>query len=230
MTPYEEQLVSIRTTAAVLAGIDESDHAAQVPNCPGWTVGDVIRHVAWQGPASWIAVIEGGNPAAAIAAAVDRQPSITEALEGLIAHLAAHDPAEPCRGFFFESDYAAWGVHCSVEIALHRTDVLAALGQPAELSASEARDGLWWSQALLEPMVEFAGEEVSAALTVVPTTGDPIHLGSGAGTATATGTAADLVFWLWGRGRGGVEVTGDTTVAAAWSSISGRSFQHEAIR
>lgn len=231
MTAYGEQLESIRRSAAALAAVEPTQHDLPVPNCPGWSVGDVIRHVAWQGPASWIAVIEGKDPLAAIAAATDQEPSVTESLGGLVAYLAAHDPAEPCRGFFAESDFAGWGVHCSVEIALHRSDVEAALGLPARLEPAEARDGLHWSAALLEPMTTFIPDGTpSGALTLSPTIGEPMQLGSGDPVVTASGDPADLVFWLWGRDRGGVEIVGDAAVAAAWAAVTGGSFQHEAIR
>ena len=231
MTAYEEQLASIGSTAAVLAGIDEADHDTPVPACPGWSVGDVINHVAWQGPPGWIALMRGADPRGAIAEAVAARPSIEGSLVVLIKQLRSHDPSEPCPVFFGEGDYSFWGVHCSVEIALHRCDVLAALGRRADLEPSEARDGLVWSSHLLEPMVGFLQDGApTGALAVVPTSGEAIQLGSGEPASTATGDAADLVFWLWGRDRGGVEVTGDAAVADAWSSISGRSFQHEAIR
>lgn len=52
--------------------------------------------------------------------------------------LASHDPGEACPVFFGDGDYAFWGVHGSVEIALHRCDVLSALERSAELEPSEA--------------------------------------------------------------------------------------------
>lgn len=233
MTPYAEQLASIRSTADFFASIDESDHGVAVANCPGWSVGDVIRHMAWQGPAGWIAVMEGGDASAAIAAAAEQRPSVAEALGALCAHLEAHEPTDSCRGFFGPGDYAAWGVHCSVETALHRVDVADALGTgaaAADLSRTEARDGLRWSAALLEPMATVGGEDAPAALTIQPERGTAFRLGRGEPAASATGGSADVVLWLWGRGRGGVTITGDGAVADAWASISGRSFQHEAIR
>ena len=230
MTAYGEQLDSIRTTADVLASIAVEDHGEAVPNCPGWSVGDVIRHVAWGGPRAWIALMEGDDWRAAGASALHERLPVRDALNELVDHLDARDPARRCNSFFGEGTYGDWGVHCSVELALHRCDVRAALGQSAELSTTEARDGLLWSQAMLEPMVEFAGTDTPAPISVEPRVGDPIRLGSGDPVAAASGNADDLVFWLWGRDRGGVEVTGDATATDGWASISGRSFQHEAIR
>ena len=114
-------------------------------------------------------------------------------------------------------------------LALHRSDVAAALGLPADLTPSEARAGIRWSAALLGPMTTFSDDPPPGSLAVEPSDAEAILLGEGEPAATARGTAADLVFWLWGRGRGGVELAGSGSVADAWSTLSGRTFQHEAI-
>lgn len=229
MTRYEEQLGSIRTSAAFFEAIDPSDHALAVPTCPGWTVGDVIRHVAWQGPPAWVAIMSGRDPQPELAAAVAERRPIGASLAALVDHLEAHDASEACPTYVGEVDFGWWGVHGSVEIALHRCDVAAALGRPADLSGSEARDGLTWSRALLGPMSTFTSLGEPAPLALAAEEFEPLQLGTGEPAATVSGAAADLVLWLWGRGRGGVTVTGDATVADAWSSISGQSFQHEAF-
>ena len=229
MTAYEEQIESIRRSAAFFGAIDEAAHDRPVPACPGWTVGDVVRHVAWQGPPGWIAMMNGADGSAAVSSAVADRAPVDSMLIALADHLAAHAPTDPCPTYFGAGDFGYWAAHGSVEVALHRCDVAAALGQSADLAAGESRAGLVWSRAVLPSMASYTSADPIAPLAIIPTDADPVQLGVGVPRASVSGPAAALVFWLWGRDRGGVEVTGDAAVAATWSSISGRSFQHEAI-
>ena len=56
---------------ALLAGLDQADWAAPVPACPGWTVGDLVSHMA-EGEVVALACAQGRPPAELPTTEVDR--------------------------------------------------------------------------------------------------------------------------------------------------------------
>ena len=70
---------------ALLAGLDEAGWAAQVPACPGWSVGDLVSHIA-EGEVVALACAQGRAPAGLPTTEVDRWTA---------AQVAAHSGEAP---------------------------------------------------------------------------------------------------------------------------------------
>ena len=76
----------------LLTGLREPDWARDVPDCPGWTVGDVVLHLAQTDelvPAS----VAGGFTAAA--AGLTGRPRENATVDDLIARMVAHERGAP---------------------------------------------------------------------------------------------------------------------------------------
>jgi len=207
------------------------DLNADVPACPGWTVGDVVRHTAevyehkiacvhlggarpdpW--PPRWPA---GRDPVAWFAEAHGRVLEI----------LATTDPAAPSWTWWPPDQTAGfWVRRMAQETAVHRADAQSAFGAITPVEAELAVDGIDevlvmmlagdWSD---DPQAGSSGTVVVAATNHawrIVMSPDQITVGDVTGEADAgvTGEPSNLLLWLWGRAPdSAVAMDGDPAAA-----------------
>jgi uncharacterized protein (TIGR03083 family) len=224
-------LASLRADgAAFLAAVDEPEALARpVPSCPGWTVGDLIRHLggfydritrhAGAGPADepWPPL---GVPEEAPAA--DDPAVVTwfrEQLRGTEARLEAVDPDTPTYNWAPRPRVASfWHRRAAHETTVHRWDAQLATRLPEPIESKLAGDTIAEALDTFLPGGRRRMDGTTHGLVQLSAT----DLGQswyvrlrGAGVslldtdtllddphqarATASGSASDLALALWGR-------------------------------
>jgi uncharacterized protein (TIGR03083 family) len=207
-----------------LRAVAARDLTAPVPSCPGWTVTDLVRHVAevyahkvecmrqGRSPADWPPDLTGEEPIVLL----DRTYA------DLRAEFAQRGPLDPSYTWY-EPDQSVgfWIRRMAQETVIHRIDAELALGEPVTPVPDDlAVDGVdevlvvflsymshRWPEELGPALKEASGETVrvgtgtrSWSVTAAPQgvevgTGDP-----GTVAAVITGPPDPLLRWLWGRG------------------------------
>ena len=188
-----------------------------VPDCPGWTGADVVRHTAevylhkvemidrQEAPQPWPpAGLEDAEPLASFDHAWDR----------LAACFDRHDPAAPAPTWWPpDQSVGFWVRRMAHETAVHRRDIEHAAAAPTPLDTSLAVDGI--DEAL---MLMLGGGWSNLPVTAVPDTRVVVSSGehvwevtlgrqrvgvsraaSGRADATVAGEPSALLLWLWGR-------------------------------
>ncbi|GAB1822284.1 maleylpyruvate isomerase family mycothiol-dependent enzyme [Herbidospora sp. RD11066] len=210
-----------------------ADPATPVPTCPGWSLKQLLRHVG-RGD-RWSAQIisdrvEGlldprdvrdGKPP------VDGETAWLLGGPGVLADAIASVGAATEVWTFLGPRPAEWWVRRRLhEATVHRADAALALGQPYELAADLAVDGIeeWIDTVAASRQTLDPG--VSVHLHTTDVAGEwMIHgeegrvtweTGHGKGDVAVKGSAADLFLALVNRGDDGLEVFGDETVWASW--------------
>ena len=198
----------------LLAGLDESAWAAPVPRCPGWTVADVVLHLAQtdeMGAASASGrfgdvralvsdaadVDEGADQyveqerGAAPAELLDRWRAASRAL----AHaLASADPGERVPWVTNTLTPATLATTRVAESWIHTGDVADALGIALPRADSRLRHIAWLAWRTLPYAFERAGKKLSGpvAVTLTAPDGSAWSFGDAAGaTTTVTGPAEE---------------------------------------
>jgi uncharacterized protein (TIGR03083 family) len=209
-----------------------ADHlTADVPACPGWTVGDVVRHTA-EVYEHKIACIQlgGARPdpwPLRWAADLDPVMWLVEAHGRLLDVLASTEPAAPSWTWWPPDQTAGfWVRRMAQETAVHRVDVQSAFGAVTSINAELAVDGIDevlvmmlagdWSD---EPQPGSSGTAIVATdeeawqVVMAP---DQIMVGdvTGEPEVRVTGEPSNLLLWLWGRSpESAIQVAGDPAVA-----------------
>lgn len=216
------------------------DLEAPVPTCPGWTVRDLVEHLAMvyqhkiastrlqRQPEDWPPPTPPGDPREWLAA------SRAELLELLLdkgpdAPSATWWPPDQTVGF--------WYRRMAQETAVHRVDAESAAGAMTPVAADLAVDGIDevlmimlegdWSDLAPEDWRDVAPEAGSGkavavlggdAVWRVGLHPDRIDVETGAGPADATvgGDPSEVLLWMWGRQPvESVQVSGDHDAVAA---------------
>ncbi len=212
-----------------------ADPDTPVPTCPGWTLKQLFRHVG-RGD-RWSAQIisdriEGvldprevrdGKPPADTEGALAWLHGGPQVLQDAIESVGASTQVWT----FLGPRPAQWWVRRRLhEATVHRADAALALGQPYELAADLAVDGIeeWIDTVATSRQTLDPGVTVHLHTTDVP--GEwMIHgeegrvvwePGHGKGTVAVRGRAADLFLALLNRGSDGLEIFGDEAVWASW--------------
>jgi uncharacterized protein (TIGR03083 family) len=202
-----------RLRAVAPAGLDRP-----VPDCPGWTGADAVRHTAqvylhkvetirlgdWPDP--WPPEhLEAAEP---LALFDDAHARLVEAFE-------AHGPAEPVRTWWpADQSVGFWVRRMAHETSVHRHDVERAAGEPTPVAADLAVDGIDEVLALFlagdwsdEPVETATGSRVVVSsgghdweVTLGRERVDLARSATGAATASVTGEPTAVLLWLWGRG------------------------------
>lgn len=217
-------------SAATRAGWD-----AAVPACPDWTVRDVVLHTG--GVHRWAADIvrtRGRSFDTAAGDAVGSGPADGELLAWfraghaeLVETLRSAPDDLDCATFLpADSPRHFWARRQAHETAIHRTDVVAAAGEPVEFPAGFAQDGIaevlfGFAHRRREP----AARRVTLALDasdgpswLVRAGGGRVEVEQGTGDADArvAGSSSDLYLWVWNRPSAAV-VAGDQAAAKLWA-------------
>jgi len=117
-----------------LRDVAARDLAAAVPTCPGWTVSDLVRHVAqvYLHKAETIRLEQWPDPWPP-AGLADEEPIalLSRAHDALKAQFAAHRPTDPALTWHPpEQTVRFWIRRMAQETVIHRVDAELALGEP----------------------------------------------------------------------------------------------------
>ncbi|PXY25022.1 hypothetical protein BAY59_23595 [Prauserella coralliicola] len=211
-------------------------HDVAVPMSPGWTVGEVVRHVGsvYRVALAWL--LEGGRPGE-----WQRDPAPGQTVESYLRQgfvdldevLRWHDPGERAATWWpADPTYGFWCRRMAHESTIHRVDVEdAARFDLGEIADDIALDGIdealavWFSHRL--GMLGLSGTRQSS---VGVRTGGHSWIARAGPTETVAWRCSDaealradavvsespvtVYLWLWGRQRlGAVHVDGDDDAA-----------------
>ncbi len=228
-------LAALATETAALADAARMGLDAPTPRCPGWTVGDVVDHLAMVH--RWVAAMVERRATDRL----DRRelPSpptegpariawLEDAAAGLRAVLAATDPATPVWNWSATEPRTAafWFRRMAHETAIHRWDAQAAHGPGGPVARDLAVDGV---DELLEVIVPRLRDPIDLGGTLRLVAADAAAqwwIGADAGrlavpppgaAATLRAPASDLMLFGWGRlAADALPAVGARAVLARW--------------
>lgn len=236
-----DYLKSIESGGRTLLDIaSDSDLALPVPTCPGWTVGDLLEHVA--GANRWVSTCVSSGLTAQDRVLPpgpsDRDDLLSwtrESFVEMLAVLSATPPEElvwtPIRGTLGS---VWWRRKAALEVAIHLTDAESALGvDPEIIDAPLALDGIdEYSEEFLPLMLLGVSEpppvtslllvpddiDQSRTLSLIPAGDDR---DPGVPTVEVRASASDLLLWMWNRApEAALKVSGDDTVVQWWKGLA----------
>jgi len=229
---YEAFVTQVDELGTRLADVAEQDLDAAVPTCPGWSVGDLVRHIAQvyehkiastqlqRAPEPW----PPEWPA-------DRDPVewFRDAHDRLLAMFNDHEPTDPSPTWWPDDQTVGfWARRMAHETAIHGADAELTFGPATPLDSLLAVDGIDeilrimlagdWSEA---PSPESAGQVVAVVggdrtwfVTLEPTDIRVTEESTGGASAMVGGDPSSVDLWLWGRAPDeAVEVSGEPRVA-----------------
>jgi uncharacterized protein (TIGR03083 family) len=225
---YEAFVEQVRLDGGRLAGAADGNIAAAVPSCPGWTVRDLVAHVAQvyehkiqctrlgHAPEPWPPKWPGADEPVAW---------FRDAHARLLEMFKESSPTTPSATWFPpDQTVGFWARRMAQETAVHRVDAELARGGSTPVDAALATDGV---DEILTIMLEGDwSEDADDAMTgqriAISTGGRTWHVvldreavsvleGEGEADAGVTGDPSDVLLWLWGRaGDHQIERSGDT--------------------
>jgi len=199
------------------------DLTAQVPNCPQWTVDDLVRHVAMVYLHKVTCMRTGALPEPWPPAELEKDGSLALLDRGYAELTAEFDGRKPDEATptWYEPDQTVgfWVRRMAQETVIHRADAEQALGEPVSAIDDEiALDGIdeilqcflaWPSTVWPEEFAESLPKTEEAVLVhagdhgwLVRASPDRITVtdaGPGA-AASVSGDPALMLLWLWRRG------------------------------
>jgi uncharacterized protein (TIGR03083 family) len=231
-----EHLAALTAEGTLLAAAaDRIDHEAQVPGCPAWQVGDVVRHTGLVHRWAAAAVLDGGRDASRYPDDDGSGLSGAELVDwfraghdALVRTLSSADPDVQTFTFLpAPSPLAFWARRQTHETGIHRADVESGGGPITPFDRAEALDGI---DELVGGFAARRGKDRRpvGSLGVLPTDSDRgwlVRPGSEPDRDAAAavgadcvlrGTASDLHLLLWNRPAGEVETSGDPAALAGW--------------
>ncbi len=234
-------LVALRRESALLAAAARIDLTAAVPNCPGWTVAELVRHTGqahrWGLTNVMAGIPEGQTKGDDIVFPPDAElPEWIETGAAEMATRIAADPDRPCWSFAPHQRSAAfWARRAAQETLVHRWDAETAVGLvPNPLDGETALDGIDEFFGVFVPLVmrRSAKTVPAGSLHLHRTDGDgewmlqpgpdgtlSVTREHGKGDAAVRGSASDLLLLLWGRlepDAPALELFGDRSIVEAW--------------
>ncbi len=220
------------------AGLPAASLEVDVPACAGWTVADVVTHLAYGLGLAYPYGMSSTPDCAAADAFADvpwpaEQATGPESLAAFDRHMgdcldqfSRTDPTTPCWTYAGPGTAAFWFRRAAIETTLHRMDVAEALGRDDPALADErANDAIADSVEFALPLAAEWSKATPAAITVRATSDTRSHtLGVGEVTAEISGDGTALLSALWGRSRAGITVSGDQAAADAWMTLVEQAF------
>jgi len=229
---FASYLDALREDTARLAVLADDDPAAAVPACPGWSVADLIDHVA-DVHARLAADVLAADPHRPGSPPAARRRG-TDELESGAAHLAAAleaaGPEAAAWNWTGEDLTAGWVARRAAhETAVHRVDAERALGRSGALEPELSADGVEERIEVFLARPRTAGalplpgtlclvaSDVEAAWVLEPGGGTlRWRRGRGPADAALVGTAGQLFLFSWNRlGPEELQLTGRGDVALA---------------
>ena len=233
-----DHLTHLRADIERMLAVPDDAAGNAVANCPGWTVTDLLEHVAG------VYAFASNNLAAAPGDELRMDIPVIVGLEGralferradeLLEHLAEVDPTEhrpnwpglPTAEFYFR--------RMAQESAVHRWDAQLAVGDPEPIPTEQAVDGVdELFQVFLGPWAKARGiTGVGESVHLHATDADDVDGGEWTVTfvpegidlerahakaqMAAKGTASDLLLFSWNRRPVGLDVFGDPDLLTWW--------------
>jgi uncharacterized protein (TIGR03083 family) len=230
----DRYLALLRADGDRLAEVAAPGLDPPVPSCPGWTVRDVVAHMAEVYQHKLACIREGRRPDPwPPEEFASREPLafFRESLDELIDEMKSRGPQAPAYTWWKpDQTVGFWYRRMAQETAVHRVDVELGHNLVTPIDDELALDGV---DEVLERFLaaeDWADQPVDAAAgtTVTVRAGDHawrVHLereevaiepGPGHAEATVTGEPSELLLWLWGRRPdSAVHIEGDTEVVHA---------------
>ena len=209
--PYADYLELLDADHARIAGLAAPHAAAPVPTCPGWSMHDLLRHLAAVYQRSAQIVRTGQEAPRREPEAGDAGPLFAAAYGELRAALADGDPVAPCWTWSPDDRTVSfWARRMAHETAVHRVDAELAAGEVTSVPVRASVDGLseildlWIPQraaqrggAVYEPVLVRTGEHAwRVSLDADALRAEP---GPGPAATTVSGEPSELFLFLWGR-------------------------------
>jgi len=213
---YTTYVGHVEADGDLLVTAAAQDLSADIPSCPGWTMRDLVEHVA-EVYEHKIACTQLGRepdpwppewPA-------DRDPIdwLNDARTRLLAMFAEHGPQDPSATWWPpDQTVGFWARRMAHETAVHRVDAQLGVGQATPVDDDLATDGVDeiltimlagdWSEA---PSDEAAGQRVAIStggrqwIVALEPTFIGVEEGRGQAAAAVEGDPSDVLLWLWGR-------------------------------
>ncbi|MEU1803874.1 maleylpyruvate isomerase N-terminal domain-containing protein [Streptomyces sp. NPDC019937] len=238
----------VEQTGLLRAYLAGADPAAPVPSCPGWDLGQLVRHLGgahgWaetavrtraaeavsDDPVNDVPRRTGEDPVALSAQLGDGAGRLADALRDAGPNTPVWSPGPGETAMW-------WARRMTHETVVHRADAALAVGAAFHLAHDVALDALdeWLTYSTLpeayegDPALLGPGRVLRLQATdagaewLVDLTGDAPVLRDTGGQATveARGTLTDLLLLVYRRPAPGVEVTGDTALFDLWLTRSG---------
>lgn len=218
--------------------LKNSDLAVPVPSCPGWSVENVVNHLAiGLGLGYPIALSKPPDTAASEAfvgiARPDDDPIGQAALDSFsynmgrcVSVFRATPPDTPCWTYAGPGSAKFWFRRAAIETALHRMDVEDALASGAQrLADDRAEDALVETLEFALPLAaDLIGWPDGRIRVESPDLNLAMDLGHGARHAVISGHGLPALLALWGRSGADVEITGDQALAGEWLTAMERAF------
>lgn len=238
---FDERVACLEQDAARLCFVAGESLAAPVPSCPGWSGGDLAKHVA-EVFTFFSHQLASGDPSERKEPPTYEEGEQADPVEWLDAASAVLvevlldlGPDEPCWNWSGVDLDAGWVARrMSLEAAVHRYDGELAAKDPTPVAAGLAVDGIderlevYLRSDLAElPRSGLGGplclacSDVPASWVIEVTNGRlKVREGTGPAAAVLRGTASQLFLFSWNRVRPEeLELTGDPEVAAAWAKL-----------
>jgi uncharacterized protein (TIGR03083 family) len=228
---HEERIDVIAAHGAFFSALKGEDLVRQVPACPGWTVEDVVRHVAAFAAAAraWCETGDLDGDSAmdlnlTTMAGVHDQP-----LDQLVGQFSLYesclrerDAQTSALGHLGPETVGWHSWHCACEWGIHRHDVEVALGVPSSMEGDRAADSLRWTTDYVFGLIQtFRNADPFPAVRLIAAADDVDYVsGEGDPAASLAGTAYDLTLHLWRRPHGPITIVGDPVVARAYSGLA----------
>jgi uncharacterized protein (TIGR03083 family) len=219
-----------------------------VPSCPGWTVTDLVGHVAAVYLHKVECMVGGVEPDAwppeGLSEEAESDPlGLLDRAYAALGHELDTRPPEAPSGGWYAPDLTAgfWTRRMAQETVIHRLDAELAAGVPAAPIPDDlAVDGIdeflyvfleYGTTAWLEWAREVLADTDGAGVRLVTTGGtwlirptpDGVHVttdGAGASVVEVSAAPGDMLQWVWGRaGDEAVTVTGDAERIVALRKI-----------
>jgi uncharacterized protein (TIGR03083 family) len=212
-----------------------------VPSCPGWTLDDLVGHLA-EVYRHWTAQVLAAHPAGHVEVPDGDEPPMSDPISmldrevvRLVGALQDAGSDAPCWNWSGTDLVVAWVARrMAHESAVHRVDAEMAAGLTTPIETELAVDGIderldvhLGTDIVDVPEVSLGGSiclvcSDADAAWVIDTNQDTLRWRSGRGPADAVlvGTASDLLLFTWNRiGVDALLMTGKAEVAAAWRTL-----------
>jgi uncharacterized protein (TIGR03083 family) len=200
-----------RDGESLVALVGDIDFALPVPGCPGWSVQDLVGHLG--SVHRWATeIVRTGSPAEEPAAPLEQEELIRwfgQGVPTLLSALRAAVPGQECWTFGPRPRLVDfWIRRQALETAVHRWDLLDALGARADLDPELAADGVDEVATMMFPRqirLDRLPPLDEAIVLVCYESGQRSTIGGDGSShpepiaATVTGPASDLLLLLWRR-------------------------------
>ncbi len=224
---YEGFVDHVRADGRTLADAADGNIDAAVPTCPGWSVRDLVVHIAqvYEHKIECTRLGKAPDPwPPEWPQADDPVPWFRDAHARLLGMFETNDASSPSATWWpADQTVGFWARRMAHETAVHRVDAELARGASSPVDAALATDGVDeilhimlagdWSDDADDAMtgqrvaVETGGRMWQVVLDREAMT---VTDGDGAADATLLGPPSDVLLWLWGREPDDrVEMSGD---------------------